>query len=187
MDKKYRYGAERKCIICGDSFKPQDKDYEQQCCSNKCRGLLQTRKATRKCAVCEKDFVPIKRKTCSRKCGVVYRLSRRTIDPMVKIRGRLALFCCGVIARCLRGKTDKTATLLGYSVELLRKHLEAHFEAGMSWGNYGNRLDSWSIDHTRPISSFQGTATIMEINSLSNLRPMWHIKNCSKSNKWENQ
>jgi len=88
-------------------------------------------------------------------------------------------------ARCLRNKTDRTAALLGYSVEALRTHLEAHFEPGMSWGNYGKRNEQWSIDHSRPISSFPMTTTLAEINALENLRPMWHRKNCAKKNKWE--
>lgn len=60
-------------------------------------------------------------------------------------------------------------------------------EPGMSWDNYGKRIDQWSIDHSRPISSFPATATLAEINALENLRPMWHRKNCSKKNKWEGQ
>ena len=61
----------------------------------------------------------------------------------------------------------------------------SHFEPGMSWENYGKGADSWSIDHSRPISSFTMTATLAEINALENLRPMWHRKNCAKKNKWE--
>lgn len=187
MDKKYRYGEERSCVICGKSFKPRDKGSVQKCCSNSCRGALQTKKATRDCAVCGMQFLPSRPecKTCSRACGTVLRLSRRKIDPMVEVRKRLAVFCCSVIARCLRNKTDRTAALLGYSVEELRAHLESHFEPGMSWDNYGKRNDQWSIDHSRPISSFPMTTTLAEINALENLRPMWHRKNCAKKNKWE--
>ena len=187
MDKKYRYGEERSCVICEKSFKPRDKGSVQKCCSNSCRGALQTKKATRDCAVCGMQFLPSRPecKTCSRACGTVLRLSRRKIDPMVEVRKRLAVFCCSVIARCLRNKTDRTAALLGYSVEELRAHLESHFEPGMSWDNYGKRNDQWSIDHSRPISSFPMTTTLAEINALENLRPMWHRKNCAKKNKWE--
>ena len=187
MDKKYRYGEERNCVICGKSFRPRDKGSVQQCCSNSCRGALQTKKATRACAVCGVQFLPSRPEyeTCSRACGTALRLSRRKIDPMVEVRKRLAVFCCSLIARCLRNKTDRTAALLGYSVEALRTHLEAHFEPGMSWDNYGKRNDQWSIDHSRPISSFPMTTTLAEINALENLRPMWHRKNCAKKNKWE--
>lgn len=94
-------------------------------------------------------------------------------------------FCCGVIHRCMRGKSDKTREMLGYGSEELKSHLESKFEPGMSWGNYGNKAGCWSIDHTRPISSFPSEAKVSEINALSNLKPMWHSKNCSKGNKWE--
>src|SRR5574343_900066 len=189
MDKKYRYGEPRNCIICEKLFSPRDKGSQQKCCSNACRGVLQTRKATRACSVCVKEFVPSRPgyETCSRTCGTKLRLSRRKIDPMVDVRKRLAVFSCSLIARCLRNKTDRTAVLLGYSVEELRSHLEAHFEPGMSWDNYGKMIDQWSIDHSRPISSFPATATLAEINALENLRPMWHRKNCAKKNKWECQ
>lgn len=189
MHPKYRYGTERECVICGTPFSPRDKGSEQRCCSNNCRGKLQTQRAQRACAWCGKTFLPVQPtyKNCSRRCGTAYRMSRRTIDPMVDVRRRLALFCCSAIARCLRNKTDRTAALLGYSVEQLRSHLEAHFEPGMCWDNYGKGRTEWSIDHTRPISSFPLTATLAEINSLKNLRPMWHPKNCSKRDKWEGQ
>jgi hypothetical protein len=103
------------------------------------------------------------------------------------VNKKIALFCCGTIHRCLRGKNDKTASLLGYTVSELKSHLESHFKPGMSWDNYGKGHESWSIDHTRPISSFPKSATIAEINALGNLRPMWHKENCSKGNKWERQ
>jgi hypothetical protein len=58
---------------------------------------------------------------------------------------------------------------------------------GMTWKNYGKGRDEWSIDHSRPISSFSMTTTLSEINALENIRPMWHRQNCSKKNKWEGQ
>lgn len=186
MDKKYRYGEKRGCVICQRSFRPKDRGSNQKCCSNACRGVLQTWKATKTCAICGEKFLPTRPRyeTCSRSCGTMLRLSRRKIDPMVGVRKRLAVFCCALIARCLRNKSDKTASLLGYSVEELRTHLEAHFESWMSWRNYGKGNTEWSIDHSRPISSFPASATLAEINALENLRPMCHRKNCAKKNKW---
>lgn len=187
MDKKYRYGELRACIICGMEFRPRDKGTKQKCCSNTCRGALQTKKSVRKCAICKKEFLPKRPsyKTCSRRCGTDFRLSRIKHDPMVEVRKRMAAFCCSAIARCLRNKTDKTSNLLGYTVKELCDHLESHFQDGMSWDNYGKGRHQWSIDHSRPISSFPETATLAEINALENLRPMWHIENCAKKNKWE--
>lgn len=189
MNKKYVYGDERPCAICSIRFRPRDKASKAICCSNKCRGKLQTLRATIKCAVCGVDFLPSRTTyvTCSRKCGTTYRISRRVPDPMVSARKALAVYCCSLIARCLREKTGKTRIMLGYSVDELRKHLEAHFEPGMGWNNYGKKQGQWSIDHTRPISSFPKDAKMNEINALENLRPMWHSQNCAKKNKWKDQ
>jgi hypothetical protein len=77
--------------------------------------------------------------------------------------------------------------MLGYKVNELISHLEKQFTEGMGWHNYGNKAGHWSIDHIRPISSFPQSATIAEINALSNLQPLWHSENCRKKNKWDVQ
>ena len=74
-------------------------------------------------------------------------------------------------------------TLVNYSLEDLKLHLEKQFTNGMSWDNYGE----WHIDHILPISSFN----IQDYNdeyfqkcwSLENLQPMWAVENIKKSNK----
>ena len=74
-------------------------------------------------------------------------------------------------------------TLVNYSLEDLKLHLEKQFTNGMSWENYGE----WHIDHILPISSFN----IQDYNdeyfqkcwSLENLQPMWAVENIKKSNK----
>ncbi len=170
------------CPICKKRFRNR-KNPQVKFCSYACRG--ESTKKRKLCWSCGIAFIPHRRKqmTCSRPCGMHYKLSRWDYDPMSPVRRRLASFCCGLISRCLRNKTGRTAHLLGYSSETLRKHLEAHFQPGMSWGNYGNTKDSWSIDHTRPISSFPHDTPLREINALANLRPMWHSHNSSKKNK----
>lgn len=176
-------------MVCEKTFCPRDKVSGQKFCSYACRGIYQTRQATKTCPICATQFVPTRPgyQTCSRGCGAALREQTKIPDPMVKVRNKMALFCCSAIARSLRNKTDRTAALLGYSSEELRDHLERNFQQGMSWENYGKGRNDWSIDHTRPISTFPPTATIAEINSLDNLRPMWHSQNCAKKNKWEGQ
>ena len=191
MDAKYRYGKPRACVICRRVFTPRDKHLSPKCCSNKCRGKLQTIRALRTCAVCGVEFLPKRPgyKTCGRKCGTTWRLSRHVQDPMTPVRRKLAAHCCSIVARTLRGhgKASTVERLLGYGTRALFRHLEAHFEEGMTWENYGKKKGQWSIDHTRPISSFPPEASVKEINALSNLRPMWHSRNCSKGAKWEGQ
>lgn len=186
MDRKYIYGTPRNCVICGVVFRPRDKDSASTCCSHTCRGKLQTQRATRTCVVCGRSFLPTRPTyvTCSRKCGLAYKKSRRKPNPNTRINQKIAMFCCSVISRCLCNKTDRTYKMLGYRVRDLRDHLESKFEPWMSWDNYGKKEGQWSIDHIIPISRFDPATPVSEINALSNLRPLAHVENCRKGNKW---
>ena len=186
--KEYIYGVKRDCLVCGKTFQPRDKSSKSKYCSYSCNNKSRTINKPRKCVVCSEIIANPHHKntkTCGRKCGTTYRLGRRKMDPMVIVRKRLAVFCCSVIARSLRGKTDTTKRMLGYSAEQLRSHLESQFTKEMTWQNYGKKTGQWSIDHKRPISKFPISATIEEINALQNLQPLWHSENCRKRNRWE--
>lgn len=190
MKKQYIYGKLKNCIHCGSEFRSRDADsktYVAKYCSYSCRNKARAFHKEKPCKKCNIVFKPIRdgQEFCSRQCSGTHKKENYIQSEEVVINKKLASFCCGVIHRCLRGKTDKTKALLGYTAKELKQHLENHFDSGMTWGNYGNGKDKWSIDHTKPISKFSKEATLMEINSLENLRPMWHIKNCSKKNKWE--
>ena len=74
-------------------------------------------------------------------------------------------------------------SLVGYTLDELKKHLEVQFKAGMSWDNYGK----WQIDHIRPVSSFNfQTPTDKDFRtcwSLTNLQPLWAKDNLEKRAK----
>lgn len=74
-------------------------------------------------------------------------------------------------------------SLVGYTYEDLKRHLERQFLPGMTWDN----RDQWHIDHIRPVASFdfQGSEDeqFKDCWSLANLRPLWEIDNKSKSDK----
>jgi hypothetical protein len=74
-------------------------------------------------------------------------------------------------------------TLVGYSLEQLKLHLECQFTDGMSWENYGK----WHIDHITPLSSFDiqnyNDENFKKCWSLENLQPLWAEDNLKKSNK----
>lgn len=76
-------------------------------------------------------------------------------------------------------------TVVGYSLDELKCHLESQFQQGMSWDNYG---EVWHIDHNRPIDSFDITSVecedFKECWSLDNLKPMFARENLQKSNKY---
>jgi len=78
---------------------------------------------------------------------------------------------------------NKWETLVTYTLEDLKKHLEKQFSEGMNWENYGE----WHIDHIRPISSYvienYEDKSFKDCWSLNNLRPLWAKENLSKGGK----
>lgn len=76
-------------------------------------------------------------------------------------------------------------TLIGYTLDDLKQHLENQFKDGMSWSNYG--FYGWHIDHIIPVSSFNYSSfedeDFKKCWSLSNLQPLWAFDNLSKGNK----
>jgi len=75
-------------------------------------------------------------------------------------------------------------TLVGYTLQELKSHLEARFLPGMSWENYG----AWHIDHIRPRASFTFTSPedegFKQCWALDNLQPLWAADNIRKGHKW---
>jgi hypothetical protein len=84
-----------------------------------------------------------------------------------------------------RRKEETTKKLLGCSLEFFRAHLENKFQPGMTWENYGNGLDKWTVDHIRPCNSFDFSdpAQQKECFHYSNLQPLWFLDNVRKGAK----
>ena len=78
-------------------------------------------------------------------------------------------------------------SLVGYTVDDLKRHLEKLFLPGMGWDNYGR--NGWHIDHKIPVSVFNfntpDDADFKKCWSLKNLQPMWEKENIIKSNNLE--
>jgi hypothetical protein len=76
--------------------------------------------------------------------------------------------------------------MVNYTVKDLKKHLEAQFEPGMDWDNYG--LYGWHIDHIIPSSWFHFTSYedegFKQCWALENLQPKWAKDNISKGNRY---
>jgi hypothetical protein len=74
-------------------------------------------------------------------------------------------------------------TLVGYSLEDLKNHLEKHFSPGMTWKNYGE----WHVDHKIPRSVFNFTSVndldFRRCWALKNLQPLWAKDNIAKLNR----
>jgi hypothetical protein len=73
--------------------------------------------------------------------------------------------------------------MLGCTLAELRAHLEAQFQPGMTWANYG----AWHVDHRRPLSSFDlsDPAQVVVACHHSNLQPLWAVDNIRKGARAE--
>lgn len=82
-------------------------------------------------------------------------------------------------------KSRKTLDLLGCTIEALRVHIEAQFQPGMSWDNWGRGLNGnkeWQVDHIRALSTFDLSKPeeLQAACHFTNLQPLWAFENKSK-------
>jgi len=119
---------------------------------------------------------------------IARQLERRRSDPKLRINHS---FSTRMKLSLKVGKGGKGwQKLVDYTLDDLVEHLEIQFTDGMSWDNYGRASEAekwWSIDHVRPIVSFDyetyNDPQFRECWSLLNLQPMWFRENCSKNDK----
>ncbi len=101
------------------------------------------------------------------------------------IKGRLNVNIGNEIRTSLRNNKNNRhwESLVGFTIEQLKEHLERQFMVGMSWGNYGQ----WHIDHKIPISVFNfekpADLDFRRCWSLENLQPLWSKENRIKHAK----
>jgi len=78
-------------------------------------------------------------------------------------------------------------SLVGWTAEEGRVHLESRFTEGMNWDNYGYGKDKWNIDHIIAICHWSITSNacqeFKDCWSLDNLQPLWQTRNFEKGNK----
>lgn len=109
-----------------------------------------------------------------------YARKRRATDLNARLAGNIAR----VVSRAVRGtKAGSARRDLGCTVEELRAYLEAKFQEGMSWDNYGT--SGWHIDHIIPLSTFDLTdrEQFLKACHYTNLQPLWAKDNLSKGAK----
>lgn len=73
---------------------------------------------------------------------------------------------------------------LGCSIQELKEYIEKQFKKDMDWNNWGNKKGFWSIDHIKPLSSFDlsNRQQFLNASNFTNLQPLWHVDNIRKSN-----
>lgn len=71
--------------------------------------------------------------------------------------------------------------MIGCSIEELKAHLEAQFQPGMTWENYG--YWGWHVDHAHPIAAHDLTDPDQQRVAFhfTNLQPLWREDNQKKS------
>lgn len=110
-----------------------------------------------------------------------YRRNKHTIFAAPHRRLRTAV-SAGIRQSIKLGKNGKSwEKILGYTLKELMEHLEALFEVGMTWENYG---PYWHIDHIRPLASFSFSTPkdpeFLEAWAMSNLQPLTAYENRRK-------
>lgn len=193
----------RTCRQCGRVFTTAVRNHF--ICSAACRRDREAERTQRRypihlvtktCPECGGQFTQFsmqRSKWCSRECKQKYRGRTYTESQRICSRRRRSTVSGRVnhnmrtsIYRCLRDRKggSKWESLVGYTLADLMTHLEAQFDDGMSWDNYGE----WHVDHITPQSwfTFDGPddPAFHECWGLKNLQPLWAVVNRSKSNRF---
>lgn len=104
--------------------------------------------------------------------------NHRQTDPMYRLSHSISGAMWGALHSEKAGR--RWEDLVGYTLDDLIRHLEARFQPGMTWDNYGK----WHIDHAIPQSAFSYSSPedpdFKRCWALSNLEPLWARDNLSK-------
>ena len=115
----------------------------------------------------------------------VYVANRKANDPSFRIRINLRSRVHGAIHRDFR----KVSAIrdLGCSIDEFKSYIEAHWSPGMTWENWGNGNGCWSLDHIRPLASFDLTdrEQFLAACHYTNYQPLWATDNIRKGAKWD--
>ena len=110
------------------------------------------------------------------KRNYAYQLARAKTDPSYRAIRNARLRVSNFLRQ--RNKFSKS---LGCSYKFFVNHLEAQFQPGMTWENYGE----WHIDHIYPLSVayLEGPVSFGLACNFRNLQPLWAKENLSKGAK----
>ncbi len=73
----------------------------------------------------------------------------------------------------------------GCTWEEMRAHVEAKWQEGMTWENYGKSRESWVLDHVRPICLFDWWKEegLKQAFHWSNVQPLWWWQHRAKNER----
>jgi len=110
-----------------------------------------------------------------------YMKKRCEQDELFKLGILLRVGISGSLSKVgIKKNQRRWESLLGYSVEELKVHLESQFTPEMNWGNHGSY---WHIDHCVPVSWFESEKALLQSGwALGNLQPLERSANLRKHN-----
>lgn len=125
-------------------------------------------------------FNPENKKRIAAKRRIRENAKRRT-DPEFLIKKRTNCRIRKALRRVNAHKSTRTIDLIGCSYSFLKQHIESKFKDGMAW----DKLNSFHIDHIRPLSSFDLTdpEQLKAAFHWSNLQPLYPKENMYKRDK----
>lgn len=113
-----------------------------------------------------------------------YQKKRRETDPLFKIRTNISRHIRKVLRDSNGYKRNSIWTVLPYTPDKLKSHLESQFKNGWAWDNYGI---AWNIDHIIPQSKLLFDTidhpNFIKCWGLNNLRPLDCSENFRKQDK----
>lgn len=103
-------------------------------------------------------------------------------DPKCKVKAKIAKNVNNRLSQGIKNQIrwfESTEQLLGCTVGEYKEFIESKFEKGMTWDNWGQ----WSIDHIKPISSYDLCDPLQRLKAFNynNTNPVWAHLNLKKS------
>ena len=105
----------------------------------------------------------------------------RKTNPLVPLRMNLRARMWFHLVRRGSVKPAPFYQILGTDARGAKAHLEAQFQPGMSWENYGQ----WHVDHITPLASAKTPEELVALCHYTNLQPLWAADNIRKGAKIE--
>lgn len=166
--------TQHKCRICGGQAKTNDQRCQQ--CIIKAKNYYNR---TREIRLLKRKQYHQKHK----KSILQYQKTRLQHNALAKLALRLRIRLYSAVKR--NQKSGSAVRDLGCPIEFLKQHLESKFQPGMTWDNYGNGKNKWSIDHIIPLSSFnlENRDELLKAVHYTNLQPLWSSENSAKCDK----
>ena len=113
-----------------------------------------------------------------------YYPKRKARDPGFRIRHNISSRLRQLIKKHDKSVKYAIDDLLGCTIQEFKEHLEAQFQPGMSWENYG--VMGWHIDHIVSCWRFDMTDPEQQKQCFhySNMQPLWREDNMAKRDHW---